>query len=132
MNTNAYKNTLQTVTQIKQWVANFEMFLNKAIGESEDEMLYSSEACNNPDNRVCRKCATAKDIYHSCIEFIDNNDRTAAACVLKILMENLQENLKTEERKSIEDVLRYAQSKGFQVAQGISEAGDEIVVLFNS
>ena len=69
--TKAYEKTLKAIAQVKQGIGNFELFLRKAIAESEGEPTCSPEACNDPDNCVRRKTATAGDIYQSCVEFAE-------------------------------------------------------------
>lgn len=126
----AYENTLETLSQVKHGIANFELFLKKAIAECEGEPTCSPEACNDPDNCARRKTANAGDLYQSCIEFIENNSGKVSGEVLTTLMDMLNENIKVEDRNEVDEVLKFAQSKGFHAVKGISDIGEEIVVIF--
>lgn len=128
--TKAYENTLDAIAQVKQGIGNFELFLRKAIAECDGEPMYSPEACNDPDNCARRKTATAGDIYQSCVEFAEKNGDKVSGEVMKMMLGLLSENIKAEDHNEVEEVLKFAQSKGFHVVKGISDIGEEIVVLF--
>lgn len=126
----AYKNTLDTVIRVKQGLVNFELFLKKAIEECEGELTHSPEAGNDPHNRVRRKTASATDIYQSCVEFAENHEGEVSGEVVQVLLEVLSENIKDEDRNEVNEVLKFAQSKGFHAVKGVSDLGEEIVVIF--
>lgn len=128
--TKAYENTLKAIAQVKQGIGNFELFLRKAIAESEGEPTCSPEACNDPDNCVHGKTATAGDIYQSCVEFAEKNGDAMSGEVMKMMLGLLSENIKAEDRNEVNEVLKFAQSKGFHAVKGISDIGEEIVVIF--
>lgn len=110
--TKAYENTLNTIARVKQGIGNFELFLRKAIDESGGEPTCSPEACNDPDNCVCRKTATADDIYQSCVEFAEKSGDTMSGEVMKMMLGLLSENIKAEDHA---EVIKFVQSKGFNL-----------------
>ena len=125
--TKAYEDTLDTVVQVKQGIGNFELFLRKAIAA---ESTCSPEACNDPDNHIRRKTMAA-DIYYSVMEFAERNKGNVSGDIVKMLVDVLKENLANEDKVAIEEVLQFAQSRGFHTQRSLSGDGDEIVILLH-
>ena len=129
------KNILESIKHVKSCVSIFEAHVERVIEEQEMGVMHSPEAASDPDNldykRVPRKpFKSASDrLYENCSMYSHNRKGTLDGGLMEAMLETYLKSINDFNKNQLEDVIKYAREKGFEISTGTNGKGESVIML---